>query len=257
MKNLKLTIEYVGTSYHGWQSQPGLPTVQGVLQEALSAASRQPVALRGAARTDAGVHAVGQVASLQVSDRVEPHRLQGHVNSLLPDDIGVRRVDVVPESFHARHSARGRVYRYQIVDEGFISPFLRPFAAHSRRPLDVEAMDTAARLLIGRRDFSAFRAAGDLSESSVKEIRRSAIAIEDGALRVITYTVEADSFLQHMVRNIAGTLMEVGRGRFTPGKISEILDARDRRLAGPTAPALGLCLEEVLYDDLARAEGGC
>lgn len=250
MPTLKLTIEYVGTAYHGWQAQPGLPTIQGALLDALAAILRKPVTLRGAARTDAGVHARGQVASLQVAEGVDPGRLRKQIDGILPGDIGVRALEVAPDTFHARHSAKGRIYRYRIVEGEYISPFFRAFAMHCGHRLDLDRMARAAGLLVGEHDFTSFRASGDPSESSIKVIRQSEVSVESGNQKVITYTVEADSFLQHMVRNLAGTLVEVGRGRIHPEKIPEILHARDRRLAGPTAPARGLCLEEVLYPTL-------
>jgi tRNA pseudouridine38-40 synthase len=253
---LKLTVEYIGTAYHGWQFQPGLPTVQGVLQDGLSVALRAPAAVTGAARTDAGVHAFGQAASLEIPTGFPIERLQGSLNSLIPRDISVRSVETVPAGFHARHSAIGRVYRYQMVDDPFVSPFLRGFSAHSRHRLDVDAMEEAASALIGRMDFSSFKASGDRSESPVKEIVRSEIRVESGHQRVIVYTVEATSFLQYMVRNIAGTLMEVGRGRFRPDGMISLIESCDRRNAGPTAPAAGLTLVHVRYPVLRDLGAG-
>ena len=247
-----LTLEYIGTAYHGWQVQPGLPTIQGHLQDRLSLAIRQPIVARGAARTDAGVHALGQVASIETAVEIDPGRLARTLNATLPGDIGVRRIESVSAEFHARHSARGRIYRYQIVQGEYISPFHSGFAAHVRAPLDVEAMDRAAALLVGEMDFSSFRAAGDVSESPVKVIRESRVSVRKENQNLIEYTVEASSFLQHMVRTIAGTLIEVGRGRMEPERIPEIISSRDRRLAGPTAPAMGLFLVKVLYPDLAQ-----
>jgi len=248
MPNIRLIVEYVGTNYHGWQIQPHVPTVQGVLQNALRVTLRSAVVIRGAARTDAGVHALGQVASFSSSDPVDCRRLLRSLNAILPDDIGVRRVEEVADDFHPRHAALGRIYRYQVVEGECLSPFLAPFAAHSRRQLDVLAMDEAARALEGRHDFSSFCAAGDLSESRIKEIRSSRVERDEERGDLIVYTVEGSSFLQHMVRNIAGTLMDVGRGRFNVAAMRAILEARDRRCAGPTAAARGLCLMKVLYD---------
>lgn len=244
---LKLTIEYVGTAYHGWQIQPGVPTVQGILQERLAVILRESVRINGAARTDAGVHAEGQVASLVTNAALEPRRLLRSLNALLPGDIAVRSVEAVSDRFHARHSALGRTYRYQVVEGGSVSPFLAGFSAHAPHRLDLTAMEEAAALLVGRRDFSSFRAAGDPSDSSVKEIRRSSMARDGSRPELLHYTVEASSFLQYMVRNIAGTLLEVGRGRLAPTEMARILEARDRRLAGPTAPARGLFLVRVQY----------
>jgi tRNA pseudouridine38-40 synthase len=228
-----------------------VPTIQGTLQEKLAVVLRQPAAARGAARTDAGVHALGQVASVVVPPGTDPERLHRSLNALLPDDIAVRRVEPVPDDFHARHSARGRVYRYRILQGTAVSPFDRGFAAHVRGGLDVAAMDEAARALLGTHDFSSFRAAGDVSDSPVKEMRSAWVAREPGRDDLIVYTVEANSFLQHMVRALAGTLIEVGRGRWTPTDVAAILAERDRRTAGPTAPARGLFLVRVLYPDPA------
>ncbi|MGH9869437.1 MAG: tRNA pseudouridine(38-40) synthase TruA [Candidatus Polarisedimenticolia bacterium] len=255
MLNLKLTIEYVGTAYHGWQIQPGVPTVQGTLEDRLAVALRRPVAARGAARTDAGVHALGQVASIQVDEGTDPGRLGRSLNALLPDDVAVRRIEEVPEGFHARHSARGRVYRYRILQGDAVSPFDRAFACHVRGRLDVDAMDEAARRLLGTRDFSSFRAAGDVSESPVKEMRCARVERAPDRDDLVVYTVEASSFLQHMVRALAGTLIEVGRGRRSPDDMEKVLAARDRSVAGPTAPARGLFLVQVLYPDLAPPQG--
>lgn len=261
LANLKLTLEYVGTAYHGWQIQPGVPTIQGTLQDRLQVVLRRPIPARGAARTDAGVHAFGQVASLMAPPGTDTGRLHRSLNALLPDDIAVRRVEPVPDTFHARHSARGRIYRYRILQGIAVSPFDRGFAAHVRGTLDVEAMDEAARALVGTHDFSSFRASGDVSESPVKEVRSSRVTREPGRDDLIVYTVEASSFLQHMVRTLAGTLIEVGRGRWTPGDVADILASRDRRAAGFTAPAKGLFLMRVIYPeadgpaDLAPTQG--
>lgn len=256
MPVLRLLIEYVGTAYHGWQIQPGVPTVQGEIEKVLAVLLREPVRAAGAARTDAGVHALGQVATVRVAGPADPRRLLRSLNALLPDDIAVRGVREAPDDFHARHSASGRVYRYQIVQGETVSPFQRPFAAHSRRHLDVPAMDEAARALIGVKDFSSFRAAGDVSETPVKEIRSSSVELTGAWQETIVYTVEASSFLQYMVRNIAGTLIEVGRGRLPAGEMAAIVASRDRRRAGPTAPARGLCLMKVLYPGLAPPQDG-
>ncbi len=256
MPNLKLTIEYLGSAYFGWQIQPGRPTVQGELERALSIALREPVRTRGAARTDAGVHALGQVASAIVDAPAEPWRLTRSMNALLPEDIVVRQVEIVPESFHARHSARGRIYRYQIATGPSWSPFLRATTTWSRTPLDAAAMDAAARLLEGEHDFSSFRSSGDQSESPTKVIRSSRVGRVEGAPDLLHYTVEGSSFLQHMVRAIAGTLIEVGRGRRHPDEMTRVVEARRRSAAGPTAPARGLTLVSVIYPDLALTQTG-
>ena len=253
MPNLKLTLQYSGTAYFGWQIQPGRPTIQGHLKEALRVLLREEVMPHGAARTDAGVHALGQVANVPHQAEAEPRRLLRGLNALLPPDIRVTSVAPVRDDFHARHSARGRIYRYRIQHGEVHSPFEREYSAWVRAPLDAAAMGRAAALIVGRHDFGAFRGAGCQSLSPLKTIRRSEIVSENG---LITYTVEADSFLQYMVRNIAGTLIEVGRGKLAADRVAAILDSRDRRQAGPTAPACGLFLVEVLYGDLVPPTGG-
>jgi len=254
MPNLRIAVQYAGTAYHGWQIQPGRPTIQGHLKDALRTLLRQDVMPHGAARTDAGVHALGQVANVPYQGQeADPRRLLRGLNALLPADIRVRSVTPAPADFHARHSARGRIYRYRIQHGDVRSPFEREFSAWVRAPLDAGAMERAAAHLVGRHDFASFRGAGDQSLSPLKTIRRSEIAEQNG---MIVYTVEADSFLQYMVRNISGTLIEVGRGRFAPDSVGAILGARDRRLAGPTAPPGGLFLVEVLYGDLVPPVGG-
>ncbi|MFQ5700687.1 MAG: tRNA pseudouridine(38-40) synthase TruA [Acidobacteriota bacterium] len=247
MPSLKLTVEYIGTAYKGWQAQPGQPTIQGVLRDVLKMLLREQVDVSGAARTDAGVHAHGQVACVHLGGPVDRDRLHRSLRAVLPGDIGVRRIETVEEGFHPRHSATGRVYRYRIIEGDYLSPFERGFAAFCPGLLDVEAMDEAARALLGEHDFTSFCASGDVSTSRVKRIRTSRVERDPARPGLVTYTVEADSFLQYMVRNIAGTLIEIGRGRRNPGDIPRLLAARDRRLAGPTAPARGLFLMEVLY----------
>jgi tRNA pseudouridine38-40 synthase len=245
MPTYKLVLEYVGTRYAGWQVQPGLPTVQGELAARLKRLfDDENLIVSGAARTDAGVHARGQVASFQAERTWDPGKLKLALNRLLPSDIGVLAASLEAEGFHARRSARGRIYRYRIASGGYLSPFIAPFAHHVRSSLDVGAMNEGAALLLGEHDFSSFRAAGDVSATPVKTIRRSEVAGED---TLVAYVVEGTSFLQHMVRTIAGTLIEVGRGRRAPSWVGEVLHARNRAAAGPTAPAHGLVLERVLY----------
>jgi tRNA pseudouridine38-40 synthase len=245
MPTYKLVLEYVGTRYAGWQIQPSLPTVQGELSSRLRRLfNDESLVLSGAARTDAGTHARGQVASFTSEREWEPARLEHALNRLLPEDVAVTAASIQPDGFHARRSATGRVYRYQIATGDSLSPFQAPFVHHHRSPLEVEAMKEGAARLLGEHDFSSFRAAGDVSHSPVKTIRRSEISVEGN---LVACTVEGSSFLQHMVRTLAGTLLEVGRGRRPPGWVGEVLRARDRAVAGPTLPARGLFLERVLY----------
>lgn len=254
MPTYKLVLEYVGTRYAGWQVQPSQPTVQGELLARIRRLfDDETLLIAGAARTDAGVHARGQVASFSSERTWEPRRLRRALNGHLPPDIAVTSVEIVEDGFHARRSATGRVYRYRIATGEVLSPFLGPFAHHYRRPLSVDAMRSGAALLVGEHDFSAFRAAGDVSTTPVKTIRRSEVALE-GSIAV--YTIEGSSFLQHMVRSIAGSLLDVGRGHKPPEWIGKALASRDRSAAGATLPAKGLCLEMVHYaaSVLARSD---
>jgi len=245
LPSYKLVLEYDGTRYSGWQIQPSVPTIQGELLARLRRLFDEPdLLVAGAARTDAGTHARGQVASFSSSKTWDPARLRRALNRILPDDISVAEAAIVPDTFHARRSATGRIYVYTIATGDHIPPFIAPFVHAYHGSLDDSAMALAARHLLGEHDFSSFRAAGDVSASSVKTIRRSEIDRQgDG----ITYTVEGSSFLQHMVRTIAGTLLEVGRGARPASWVKEVVEARSRKAAGPTLPAKGLVLDKVLY----------
>jgi tRNA pseudouridine38-40 synthase len=243
---LRLTIEYEGTAYQGWQLQPDGPTVQEVLERALATALREPVRVRGAGRTDAGVHACGQVAAVSVtsvpSDLV---RLQKSLNALTPDDVAVRDIAVVDDAFDPRRQARSRVYEYRILNAPAPSPFWRRYAWHVPEPLDAGAMDAAARELLGEHDFAAFRGAdAEPVRSTVRRVLESRVQAERA---VLVYRVEATAFLKHMVRNIVGTLVEVGRGERAAASLGELLAGRDRTRAGATAPAHGLILVAIRY----------
>jgi tRNA pseudouridine38-40 synthase len=243
---LKLVVEYEGTAYQGWQLQPGGPTVQEVLERALATALREPVRVRGAGRTDAGVHACGQVAAVRVARVPEDlDRLRKSLNALTPEDVAVREVAVVDDSFNPRGDARSRVYDYRIWNAPVLSPFWRRYAWHVAASLDSAAMDAAARLLEGEADFAAFRGAdAEPVRSTVRRVLESRMRI-DGAL--LTYRVEANAFLKHMVRNIIGTLVEVGRRERPVASVGEVLASRDRARAAATAPAHGLTLTSVRY----------
>jgi tRNA pseudouridine38-40 synthase len=243
---LRLLVEYEGTAYQGWQLQPGGPTVQGVLEAALATVLRERVRVRGAGRTDAGVHACGQVAAVQVS-RVpaDLDRLRRSLNALTPDDVAVREVTVADDGFDPRRHARSRVYEYRIRTAPSPSPFWRRYAWHHPLPLEAGAMAAAAAVVAGEHDFAAFRAAdAEPVRSTQRRVLESRLREEDGML---VYRIEANAFLKHMVRNIVGTLAEVGRGERTPGSIAGLLAGRDRTQAGATAPPQGLTLLAVLY----------
>ena len=243
---LRLTVEYEGTAYQGWQVQPGGPTVQEVLERALATALREPVRVRGAGRTDAGVHACGQVAAVRVS-RVPPdlERLRLSLNALTPDDVAVRDVAVVDDAFDPRRHARSRVYEYRIWNAPVASPFWRRHAWHVPVALDVAAMEEALAPLGGEHDFAAFRGADPAPQrSTVRRVLETTLHA-DGPLLV--YRIEATGFLKHMVRNLVGTLVEVGRGERPASSMQAVLQSRDRTRAGPTAPPHGLLLVTVRY----------
>jgi tRNA pseudouridine38-40 synthase len=248
MRNLKLILEYEGTAYHGWQVQPGLPTVQGALEASLGRIAGAPVHVTGASRTDAGVHARGQVANFRSGIRLDPPRLRRALNHLLPPDIVVREVVDVPADFDARRAACGKSYHYRILRGEVPSAFERNLALHWPAALDGEAMREAARWLVGEHDFTSFRASHCTAPSPVKTVR--AIEVVEAGPRV-EVRITADAFLQHMVRIIVGTLLEVGRGRLSPKDVERILAARDRRAASKTIAARGLWLMAVEY----RADG--
>jgi tRNA pseudouridine38-40 synthase len=245
VSQLKLTVEYEGTAYQGWQIQPGGQTVQALLERALATALREPVRVRGAGRTDAGVHACGQVAAVRVSRVPEDlERLKRSLNALTPEDVAVRELGVVDDAFDPRRDARSRVYEYRILNAPAPSPFWRRYAWHLPQRLDAAAMDVAARLLEGEHDFAALRAAdAEPTGSTVRRVLESRLRDEG----VLVYRIEATAFLKHMVRNIVGTLVEVGAGVRSPEAMRELVAGRDRTRAGATAPPHGLLLLAVRY----------
>jgi tRNA pseudouridine38-40 synthase len=242
--NVKLTIEYDGTNYHGWQTQPNGETIQGVLERALAAFFGTPVRIIGSGRTDAGVHALGQVANFHIEKPFERHRLLRGLNALTPRDITVKDAQQVPETFNARRDGRARIYQYNILNRPMPSPFYVNRAWHVHAPLDAAAMRAAIPCLLGEHDFSSFRAAGCEAEHPVRVVYSTAL---DKSGELLVYRIEASAFLRHMVRNIVGTLVEVGEGARSACSLAQILAARDRTRAGITAPAQGLYLMEVKY----------
>ncbi len=246
MRNIKMIVAYVGTPFAGWQVQPGRATIQGVLEERIAVLLKEAVGVAGAGRTDAGVHARGQVANVKTASRIPPGGLLRGLNALLPEDIRVMQVEDVPESFHARSDARSKEYRYQIARGPVVSPFLLPFAEWVRDPLDLGAMQEAARRLLGRHDFTSFSSADCRIDNRTRTVKVSEFLDLGDRLE---YRVQADGFLHHMVRTMVGTLLWVGRGLLPPDAIGEILEARDRRRAGPCAAARGLVLEKVFYEE--------
>jgi tRNA pseudouridine38-40 synthase len=243
-RTLRLVIEYDGTDFAGWQRQAGQRTVQGCLEDAFAAMVGAPVRITGAGRTDAGVHAEGQVASARVEARIPSGGFLRGLNAHLPPDIAVRELADVPENFDARRSARGKVYRYLIWNHLVRSPHRARWSWHLRAPLDSHALREAAAAFIGQHDFRGFRAA-DCERRSTVRLIRSFTVVRDGAL--ITCEVEGTAFLKNMVRIMIGTLVAAGRHRLDAGAIRALLAAGDRSKAGVTAPAHGLTLVRVIY----------
>ena len=246
--HLRLLLEYDGTDFAGWQVQAGGErTVQGALGEALRRVCGAEAEVVGAGRTDAGVHALGQVAGVRVVTRLGPAELQRALNAVLPADLAVRAAEAAPPEWHPRHDARSKLYRYAIWNGRARSPRRARFSHFVPRPLDVAAMAAAAAHLVGRRDFRSFQGAGSDVETTVRTLFGARVSGEPGA--ELTLELEGDGFLRHMVRNVAGTLLQVGLGERPAGSLPALLEARDRTRAGPTAPARGLTLVEVRYDE--------
>jgi tRNA pseudouridine38-40 synthase len=243
-RNLRLVIEYDGTEFAGWQRQDGQRTVQGCLEQAVTAMTGEPAIVRGAGRTDAGVHAKGQVANFNTSARIPPGGFLRGLNAELPPDIAVLDLVDVPMAFDARHAARGKLYRYQIWNHLVRSPGHRRTSWHCRAPLDLHAMRDAATVFVGEHDFRAFRAADCERKTTVRLLRQLELR-RTGAL--ITCDVEGTAFLKNMVRILVGTLVAVGRGKLTRADLLRIQASGDRTQAGMTAPAAGLCLIHVSY----------
>jgi tRNA pseudouridine38-40 synthase len=252
VRHIRLLVEYDGTGLCGWQRQDNGPTVQGHLEDALGTLLTHEVAVTGASRTDAGVHARGQVASFRTERRIPLHGIRRGVNSLLPGAIAVAEVSEAPDDFHPRFSATGKHYRYLLHTRPERSPRWRDRAWHHPAALDLGAMRQAAAVLIGEHDFAAFRAAGCTAKRTVRRIDQIEIAELPGELPgdagLVAVDVRGNAFLRNMVRIVVGTLVEVGRGRRSVGQVAEILASRDRTRAGITAPAHGLELICVRYD---------
>lgn len=246
MPCIKIILAYDGTNYAGWQMQTAAhgATVQGVVAKAIKQLTGEDIRPAAAGRTDAGVHARGQVISFRTSSTIPPERWPLALNSNLPADIVAYAAEVVDEDFHARYSARAKWYRYSIYNSRYPDVFNRYYTWHISRPLDCRAMAEGAGYLSGRHDFRSLCATGSSATHYRREVRKAQISC-DG--EHIYFDVIADGFLYHMVRNMVGILVEIGRGRLLPEDIPEILAARSRERAGPTAPPHGLCLERVYY----------
>ncbi|MCA1594245.1 MAG: tRNA pseudouridine(38-40) synthase TruA [Acidobacteria bacterium] len=249
--NFRLTIQYDGTDFHGWQAQDGQRTVQGELERALSLIEGRAVVVHGAGRTDAGVHAEAQVASARLSREIAPEKLCAAINGNVARDLRVVEVRHAPEDFHARYSARGKTYRYRVFNERIMSPFWARYAHHEIRPLDLSAMREAAALFVGEHDWTAFSSAQVEVQSRVRNLTRLDITDRQsvrGRGRLIEITISAGGFLRYMVRSIAGTLLANGRGEMDTQAVSRAIETRDRSLVAATAPARGLALVQVHYE---------
>ena len=278
MRNILLILAYDGTDFHGWQRQPGAATVQERVESAIQRITGERVVIYGSGRTDAGVHAAGQVANFSTDCAIPCANLIKALNGFLPPAIRIKEASEVPEKFHARYSARTKTYRYRILQAAFCSPFIGRFVWHYPYPLDRRCMANAAGSIVGEHDFTSFAGSAgegpygpswtgkdqlDLSppehgksvpllepepeaRSMIRTIFSSRILWRPRA-QILVYETRGSGFLRHMVRNIVGTLVEVGQGKLAPQDILAILEARDRRRAGPTAPAQGLCLMKVEY----------
>ena len=241
---LRVVVEYDGTDFSGWQRQPGRRTVQGVLEDGLRALLGEDIFVRGAGRTDAGVHADGQVASLGLASNIPPHGLLRGLNAALPPDVALVDVAEAAPDFDARFSARGKVYRYTVWNHMVRAPRHARTSWHVRRTLDMSAIRQAAAALVGEHDFRAFRAA-DCERRTTRRIIRRLDVERQGAL--LTFDVEATAFLKNMVRILVGTLVDVGRGTIGPEAIARMFATGDRAAGGMTAPPQGLTLLRVLY----------
>ena len=245
MPTVKLILEYDGSRYAGWQRQPDQPTIQEAVETALFQLTQETVSVIGAGRTDAGVHALGQVASFRIARTWTPRAWMRGLNARLPEDIAVRSVAMVSDDFHARYGARGKLYEYRILNRSERPALDRAYLWHVHKPLDPSAMARAAAHLTGSHDFSSFEGALTDNEDPVCDLRQLSVQKEGDLIRIRAY---ADRFLKHMVRAVVGTLVEVGHARRTPESLETILAAKDRTAAGRTAPPHGLFLVRVDYD---------
>ncbi len=244
-KNFKITIEYDGSRYHGWQRQKTDRSVQEEIEKAIAKMTSSRVTLIGSGRTDAGVHAVGQVANFKCDTRLEPEAFFNGLNSLLPEDIIIKDCEAVATAFHARYDARSKIYQYKILNQSVPAAIGRQYGWFIRKALDRQAMRTAMAHIIGRHDFQAFEGTGSPRQDTTREVFAAELIEQPGS--ILIFQIKADGFLRYMMRNLVGTLVEVGLGKITPADFKGVLDSRDRSLAGATAPARGLTLIKVNY----------
>lgn len=244
-QNYKLIIEYDGTHYHGWQRQTRERTIQGAIEAALKTMTKEDVALTGSGRTDAGVHALGQVANFRCSAQLAPQAFQAGLNSLLDDDIVIRKCNLANEEFHARYDAQAKTYRYSILNRSLPQAIGRQYAWHIRKRLDLEALHQASASIIGSHDFKAFEGTGSPRSHTTRNVIRA--EWRQTASDRLHFEIEADGFLRYMVRNLVGTLVDVGLGKKTAEEFLTIRQSQDRAQASATAPPHGLCLLSVTY----------
>lgn len=247
-RNFKLVLEYDGSNYHGWQRQEGVLTIQEVMESRLEVMLGSPIGVRASGRTDAGVHAMGQVVNFHSRTRLGPDEIQRGLNSLLPPDIVVLQAREVPDSFHARFSATGKTYAYRILNRSMPSALERKYAWHVRRPLSRDPMIQCLHHSMGKHDFAAFMASGSSVSSTERHLFQADLQETDAEHLVFVF--KANGFLRHMVRNLVGTVVDVGKGRRTPEEFIHILKSKDRKQAGMTAPAHGLFLVSVEYEEV-------
>ncbi len=245
VRTIRLTLEYDGSGYHGWQRQPNGLTVQEVVEKALATILGQEVRVHGSGRTDAGVHALGQVAHFRTAATLPLAAFCEGLNSLLPRDIAVLEAQEAPPDFHARYTARAKTYEYRILNRPQDRQVQRHFCWWLSRPLDLHRLQTAAADLLGEHDFAAFQASGSDVKTTVRRVLEASWEAREGGWRI--FRITADGFLRGMVRSLVGTLVEIGWGKRPVDDLARILASRDRRQAGPTAPAAGLYLVTVIY----------
>ena len=245
VRNFKIIIEYDGSQYCGWQRQNNDPTIQETIEKALMKMTDQKISVIGSGRTDAGVHAYGQVANFKCDTRLSAGDFLGGLNSLTPEDIVIAACEEVPDEFHARFCATSKIYQYCILNRSNPAAIMRQYAWHIRKALDLDAMRTALPHLIGSHDFKAFEGAGSPRAHTIRKVYEVDLRKENDGY--VVFEIEADGFLRYMVRNIVGTLVQVGLGKITPEDVKHILEIKDRTLAPATAPAHGLFLKTVKY----------
>ncbi|MCP2604997.1 tRNA pseudouridine(38-40) synthase TruA [Candidatus Aminicenantes bacterium AH-873-B07] len=242
MNNYKIIIAYDGINYHGWQIQPGIRTIQGTIQEALEKITEQKIKIIGAGRTDAGVHAKGQVANFWANINLKEEELFRALNAVLPRDIRIISLEKVPLDFHARKKAKAKIYEYRILNSQMISPFLFRYVFHYPYPLNFNKMKEASKYFVGKKDFTLF-SSGE-KKNNIREVYYSEVFKREDE---IIYKIKANSFIRYMVRKIVGILIEVGKRKFEPEIINDIFENKNHSITIPTAPPHGLCLLEVIY----------